>query len=287
MKQLFASCLLFLSSVAPGQYEPYPNEYGYFWIQGKAVTLAYSHLSAPANVSQTTMLQVLARMEAAIDGLNIPGLTAQVDTNVRATGCATADRNMVVVCWGAVASGTGNFTSTGGLDSSLNVWREGRITLDNTPLTVWTSADVIYAQAMHQLLHVVGFGHPQGSGTSVLNGAADLTAIDTAGLQAKYGANGCTLTYDANKNIAIPYVTYMGSAYKVTIHHNGGTSFSLVPGTVSQYGGTNIPLTHCQNLAVDGTNQIHFDSVNVNGAIYWGDMVYANGALTLTASGRK
>lgn len=287
MKQLFASCLLFLSSFAFGQYEPYPNDYGWFWIQGKTVTLAYSHLNAPANVSQTTMLQVLARMEAAIDGLNISGLTAQVDTNVKATGCATADRNMVVLCWGAVSTGSGNFTSTGGLDTSLNVWREGRITLDNV-LTVWTNADMIYAQAMHQFLHVVGFQHPStASGTSVLNGAAELTAIDVAGLQAKYGANGCTLTYDSNKNIAIPYVTFRGNAYKVTIHHNGGASFSLVPGTVSQYGGTNIPLTHCQNLAVDGTNQIHFDSVNVNGNIYWGDMVYANGALTLTASGRK
>ena len=286
MKQLFACCLLFLSSLAFGQYEPYPNEYGWFWIQGKSVTLAYSHLNAPANVSQTTMLQVLARMEAAIDGLNISGLTAQVDTNVKTTGCATADRNMVVICWGAVPTGSGTFTSTGGLDSSLAVWREGRITLDNS-LTVWASADVIYAQAMHQLLHVVGFQHPAGSGTSVLNGAADLTAVDIAGLQVKYGANGCTLTYDASKNIAIPYITYRGNAYKVTIHHNGGTSFSMVPGSTSQYGGTNIPLTHCQNLAVDATNHVHFDSVNVNGYIYWGDMVLANGALTLTASGPK
>jgi hypothetical protein len=285
MKQLFACCLLFLSSMSFAQYELYPNDQGWFWIQGKSVTLAYSHLNAPANVSQTTMLGVLARMEAAIDGLNIPGLTVQVDTNVKATGCASADRNMTVICWGAVTTGSGNFTSTGGIDSSLNVWREGRITLDNV-LTVWTDADMIYAQAMHQLLHVVGFQHPS-SGTSVLNGAADLTAVDVAGLQAKYGANGCTLTYDSSKNIVIPYVTYRGNAYKVTIHHNGGASFSLVPGTVSQYGGTNIPLTHCQNLAVDGNNQIRFDSVNVNGAIYWGEMTLANGALTLTASGRK
>ena len=117
-----------------------------------------------------------------------------------------------------------------------------------------------------------------------MNGALELTQIDIDGLRQVYSSSRCTLTYDmTTRNINIPYVTYRGNSYNATIHHNGGASFTLVG--ASMYSAANPPLTGCQNIAVDGNNQVHLPNVNVNGAIYWGDLTLSNGSLTLTTSG--
>ena len=283
MKKLIACCSLFASSLALGQAVPMPESSGQFWIEGRTVTLAYSNLNAPDGISNATMLQGLAKMEADLEALNTT-LEVQVDTNVRSTGCGVVGTDTVVVCWQPVAGNSGNFTNVSG-GSGTNYWREATVILDNQ--TAWSSNAAVYAVAMHELMHVLGFGHPEGSGTSVLNGALDLTQLDKDGLIAMYSPTRCTLTYNlTSREIVIPYVTYRGNAYRATIRHDGGTTFSLVTTGTSMYTAASPPQAACQNVAVDANNQGHLPRVNVNGAIYYGDLTLTgNNTLTLSNYG--
>lgn len=282
LKTLIAGCSLFASSMAMSQAIPLDPANGYFWIDGRTLTIAYSSLAAPVNVSNTTMLQVLADVEARLEGLNIPGLQVTIDTNVRNTGCSVRNPNEVLVCWTPVEGNTSTVLNIGG-GSGVNFWREGNVMLD-TVATMWTGADMLYSNTLHQVMHILGYGHPNGSGTSVLNGAPDLTQLDIDGLHAGYSASRCAVTY-VGGDVVVPYVTYKGGAYKVTLRHNGGANFTLAPGSITAYGAANMPLTPCQSLAVDASDEVHFPNVNVGGFLYNATLrLNASGGLTLISS---
>jgi hypothetical protein len=283
MKKLLACSSMFISSLAMAQAVPSGNDWGQFWIEGKTLTLAYSSAGAPSGITNAQMLQILADIEGDIDALNIPSLQVQVDLTVRTTGCDLG-QNTVVICWSPIPGNTGGFTNASG-GGGANWWREATILLDNDT-TPWSGSPQIFASTLHQLMHIVGFGHPEGSGTSILNGAPELTQVDIDGLRSVYSANRCTLTYNpTSRAINIPFVTYRGNAYNATILHNGGASFSLLPGT-SMYTATDAPKTGCQGIAVDANNQLQLPKVNVNGTVMWGNFTLSNGSLTLTASGQ-
>jgi hypothetical protein len=281
-KALITACSLLVSSLSFGQTaNVYGPETGFYWIDGKTVTLAYSNAGAPAAVPNSMMLQVLADIEAKLDGLKVPGLEVAIDTNVRNTTCDEHQRNQVLVCWEAITGQTGNFHPKTGMEGTT-AWQSADVVLDKQ--TTWTR-DAMYAQLMHQLLHVLGFGHPEGSNNSVLNGAADLTAIDTAGLQAYYNTR-CVYMYNpADKTVVLPFVTYRGNAYNVTVHNDGNNNFSLTK--VSMWTPATPPKTPCQSLAVDGNNDLHIPAVNVGGASIWADLRVQNGSLVLRNSGRN
>ncbi len=278
-KALLAGCSLFLSSLTFAQANPMNPETGFFWIEGKTVNIAYSNAGAPGDISNATVLQVLADIEAKLNGLNVPGLNVSIDTNVRNTSCDGRQRNEVLVCWEAIQGNTGNFVNLGGMEGTTS-WREANVIVDKQ--TAWNE-DSLYAMVMHELLHVLGFGHPEGAGNSVLNGAPDLTDIDIAGLQTMY-ATRCVYVYEeATRNVVLPFATYQNNAYKVTLHHDGGNTFSLA--SVAMWSAANPPLTPCQSLGVDGNNQVHIPAVNVGGTSVWADLTLQGNVLILTNKG--
>ena len=282
-KTLFAAASLLLSSLTFAQtaniYDP--AETGWFWIDGKTVTIAYSAADAPDSVPNSLMMQVLADVEGKLDGLNVPGLSVAIDTNVRNTNCEARQHNQVLVCWEAITGNTGNFANVGGMGGTT-AWQAASLVVDKQ--TVWTR-DTLYTTVMHQLLHILGFGHPEGSGNSIMNGAADITSIDIAGLQTMFTTR-CVFPYNAtDKTVVLPFVTYRDNAYNVTVHNDGNNNFSLA--TVSMWTAASPPKTPCQGLAVDGNNELHVPAVNVGGASIWADLRLQNGMLVLTNSGRN
>jgi hypothetical protein len=273
---LAAGCSLFLSSLTFAQTNVNAD---YFWIDGKTVTVAYASGTAPTSVSNAMLMQVLADIEAKLDGLKIPGLEVAIDTTVRNT-CDDREHNKVLVCWGTVSDNLATFAGYNGMDGTTG-WRSANVILDRQ--VAWTR-DSLYAWTMHELMHVLGFTHPPGSGTSVLNGAADLTTLDIDGLQTMYAAR-CVFPYNAtDKTVVLPFVTYRGNAYKATVHNDGNNNFSLAAVTMWTSAG---PITPCQGLAVDANNELHVPAVNAGGVSIWADLRVQNGGLVLLRSGRN
>jgi hypothetical protein len=278
---LLAGCSLFLSSLTFGQTNVNAN---YFWIDGKPLTIAYANASGPTGaVPNAMMMQVLADIEGKLDGLKVPGLEVAIDTTARTTTCDERQRNQVLVCWGSVPDNTATFTGYNGIDGAAG-WRAANVILDRQ--TAWTR-DSLYAMIMHELMHVLGFTHPDGPGAapSVLTGAADLTSFDITGLQTMYGAR-CVFPYNTTtSDVILPYVTYLGNAYNVTVHYNGDNTFSFA--NVSAWSPSNLPTTPCQGLAVDANNELHIPAISVGGTSIWADLGVRNGALVALNSGRN
>jgi hypothetical protein len=284
MKQaLIAGGSLLLSSLACGQTANLynPAETGWVWLDGKTITIAYSSAGAASGVSNATMLQVLADIEARLDGLNVPGLEVAIDTNVRNTNCDARQRNQVLVCWEAINDNIATFVNIGGMEGTTG-YQLANVVLDYR--NAWTP-ETLKTMIMHELMHVIGFGHPEGSNNSVLNGATDLTPIDITGLQTQW-ADRCMYTYNAtDQTVVLPFVTYRGNAYNVTVHNDGNNQFSLAQ--VAMWTPAAPPKTPCQNLAVDDTDQLHVPRVNVGGASMWADLKLVGSRLVLMNSGRN
>jgi hypothetical protein len=284
-KALIAAGSLFLSSLVSAQSTSLPTN-GWFWIEGKTLTLAYTNTGAPGSVSNATMLEALAKIEARLEGLNIPGLEVAIDTNVRNTTCDDLQRNQVLFCWGTLEPGyPGAPDNKGGMEGTTS-WRLGKVLLDKN--TSW-SPDFLYSTSMHELMHVLGFQHPDPAvvppGNSVLNGANDLKDVDTSSLRAMYNTR-CVYMYNpADKTVVLPYVSYKGNAYNVTVHNDGNNIFSLAK--VAMWSPADPPTTPCQSLAVDGTNQLHVPAVNVGGVSVSADLALEGGRLVLKNSRRN
>lgn len=291
MKKFVASCLLFASSFTFGQVTPpYDPLDGIYWIDGKTVTITYSPKDAPATVSASQMAQVIAQVEARINGLNIPGLRVAVGRLDLPNACAHKERNIVHVCWEARVDRRVDSIMSVNTDGSA-FWRESLLLFSNT--ADWTDPTrPVYQQFMHYLLHVLGLTHPR-DGTiryeSVINNnTMDLAQNDIDGLRALFTATRCALAYNADTGIVdVPFVTYAGRAYRARLQNLGGGNFSIVPGSIAMYSSGNMPLTPCQALVVDGTGEFHVPQVWIGGTLYWATLrLGANNRLTVLRSGR-
>ncbi|HEY0961600.1 MAG TPA: hypothetical protein VGE69_04510 [Pseudomonadales bacterium] len=283
--KLSASCLFaaatLVSGIAFAQPAPYSAQERIHWIDGQTVTITYSPAGAPAQVSSAAAAKVLADIEAKFDSLGIAGLDVAIGNREVANGCAGVGRNTVHICWEPRTGTTADARNTGNTDGSV-FWREGTIILSSS--TTWTEASV-YATLMHYMLHVLGFGHPVGD--SVQNGAADLTALDISGLQTMYGAGSCALTYDATlRQVEIPFVKYRGGTYTARLQHNGGNDFTIVPGSIGMLNSANMPTSRCHGLAIDANNDLYIPQVNVGNSLFWANLRFENGRLTLTGRGQ-
>lgn len=275
---LFAAATL-VSGIALAQPAPYSAEERIHWIDGETVTITYA--PGGAAVSNTVAAEVLADIEAKFDGLNIAGLNVAIGNRDVATGCDGASRNTVHICWEPRTGTTADARNVGNTDGSV-FWREGTIILSSS--TTWTEAS-LYTTLMHYMLHVLGFGHPVGD--SVQNGAADLTQLDINGLQTMYGSGSCALTYDAStRTVNIPFVKYRGGTYTARLQHNGGNDFTIVPGSVGMLNSGNMPTSRCHGLAIDGNNDLHIPEVRVGSGLYWANLRFENGRLTMTGRGQ-
>jgi hypothetical protein len=297
MKTLFAASLLLASSATFAQVVawPYAEEEGIHWIDGKTVNITYSHAGAPSTVSQAMATQVLADVEARLNGLGLPGLHVQIGRRDITTACDYRERNSVHICWEVRQGRRADSINTGYTDGS-EFWREGIIILGNQE--DWTDPTrPLYQQVQHYLLHILGFAHPEREperAISVINNNAnDLTQIDIDGLRAMYGGGRCALQYNANGTVNIPFVSYQGGAYTARLQHDGGSGLAIVPGSLGRYGngGFNvpgpIPTSPCHGLAIDGNNQLHIPAVWINGLSHWATLRMENGAFRVIASGRN
>lgn len=281
--KLSASCLFVTASLVSGtalaQPAPYSPDDRIHWIDGEAVTITYA--PGGAAVSSAVAADVLADIEAKFDSLGIAGLNVAIGNRDVANGCDGVGRNTVHICWEPRTGTMADARNTGRTDGA-SFWREGNIILSSSE--TWSEA-ALYSTLMHYMLHVLGFGHPVGD--SVQNGAADLTALDISGLQTMYGAGSCALTYDAgSRTVDIPFVRYSGGTYSAQLQHNGGNDFTIVPGTIGMWNSTNMPTTRCQGLAIDGNGDLQIPQVRVGDGLYWANLRFANGRLTLTGRGQ-
>jgi hypothetical protein len=295
MKNLLALCLLFVSGTVLGQGVawPYAPEEGIHWIDGKTVNITYSHTDAPSTVSRAAALQVLADVEARLNGLGIAGLRVQIGRTDITTACNYRQRNSVHICWEPRQGRRADSMNTGYTDGA-SFWREGWIILGNQ--ADWTDPTrPLYQQVQHYLLHVLGFAHPDRTTVvSVINNnSMDLTQVDIDGLRAMYGPGRCALTLDGSGVITVPFAMYLGSAYTAKLKDDGANGFTIVPGSIGRYGdgGYNvmepIPISPCQSLAIDGNNELHLPEVTVGGQTRWMTLRLANGAFRVTGSGVK
>jgi hypothetical protein len=290
MKKFVASCLLFASSFAVGQTTPpYDPSEGLYWIDGKTVTITYSPKDAPATVSTSDMAQVIAQVEARLNGLNIPGLHVAVGRLDLPNACDHKAPNVVHVCWEARVDRRVDSIMSINTDGST-FWRESLILMANT--ADWTDPTrPLYQQVMHYLMHILGFTHPR-DGTiryeSVINNnTMDLSQGDIDGLRAMFTETRCALSYNASTGVVdVPYASYMGHAYKAQLQNVGGGQFTLVPGSLAQYSSSNLPLTPCQGLVIDASNEFHIPQVWVGGNLYWATLHLASGRFTLTGTGQ-
>ena len=294
MKKLLA-LLLLCANAAFAQTPEYALDYHIFWNYDVPVRLTYSTLDAPPSAPRALVLEVLADVEARINGLNIPGLSVQIGRTDLAVSCEARTRSEVLICWENREGETSNFQTYNRTDD-VNYWHEANIIMGKN--TVWTEA-MLYEWILHHVMHVVGFAHPHGTpGESVLHAAPDLTQMDIDALRNKYRADRCALTYGANGQINLPFVKYMGGAYTATLQHGGGSSFSLVPGSLGRYGSQGFntppmqesarlrvpvpaPATPCPALEIDGNNQLFLPEVKVGSTTYQATLKLANGGFTL------
>jgi hypothetical protein len=291
MKKFIASCLLFASHLAFGQVTPpYDPADGIYWIDGKTVTITYSPTDAPAAVSASQMAQVIAQVEARINGLNIPGLHIAVGRLDLPNACAHKERNVVHVCWEPRIDRRVDSIVSVNTDGSV-FWRESLILMSNS--ADWTDPTrPVYQQFMHYLLHVLGLTHPR-DGTiryeSVINNnTMDLSQGDIDGLRALFTDTRCALSYDSGTgSVDVPFVNFGGRAYSAKLQNEGGGSFSIVPGTIAMYGSGYTPTTPCQSLAIDASGEFHVPQVWIGGSLYWATLrLGANNRLSLVNSGR-
>jgi hypothetical protein len=277
MKKFVASCLLFASSLTFGQVvtPPYDPSEGLYWIDGKTIMITYSPKDAPAAVSTSQMAQVIAQVEARINGLNIPGLRVAVGRLDLPNACAHKERNVVHVCWEARVDRRVDSIMSVNTDGST-FWRESLILMSNT--ADWTDPTrPVYQQFMHYLLHILGFAHPRDGDTryeSVINNnTMDLSQGDIAGMRAVFTSTRCALSYNPSTGtVDVPYVSYFGRAYKAQLQNAGGGQFTLVPGSVAMYSSGNPPLTPCQGLAIDASNEFRIPQVWIGGSLYGGTL---------------
>ena len=295
MKKLLAPLLLCASSAALSQTPEYALDYHIFWNYDVPVTLTYSTLDAPPSAPYAVVLEVLADVEARINGLNIPGLSVRIGRTDLSVPCESRTRSEALICWENRTGETSNFQTYNRTDD-VNYWHEANIIMGKN--TVWTEA-MLYEWILHNVMHVVGFSHPHGtSGESVLHNAPDLTQMDIDALQQRYRADRCALTYGTNGQVNFPFVKYMGGAFTASLQHDGGQDFSLVPGTLGRYGsqGYNtpamqdsarlrvsvpVPATPCPALEIDGNNELYVPEVKVNGVTYEATLKFENGKFTL------
>ena len=308
MKKLLAPSLLCAavavcaSSAALGQTPAYALDYHIFWNYDVPVTLTYSTLDAPPSAPRALVLEVLADVEARINGLNIPGLSVRIGRTDLSVPCEARSRSEALICWENRQGETSNFQTYNRTDD-VNYWHEANIIMGKN--TVWTEA-MLYEWILHHVMHVVGFSHPNESpeGSSVLHGAPDLTQMDIDALRQKYSAGRCALTYGSNGQINFPFVKYMGGAFTATLQHEGAAGFALVPGTLGRYGSQGFntpplqesavlrvpvpaPATPCPALEIDGNNEMFVPEVNVNGVTYEATLKLANGRFTLVSKAVK
>lgn len=297
MKALFAAGLLFASATALAQPVawPYAEEEGIHWIEGKTVNITYSHTDAPATVTQAMANQVLADVEARLNGLGISGLNVTIGRRDITTACSYRERNSVHICWEPRDGRRADSINTGYTDGS-EFWREGLIILGNQ--ADWTDQTrPLYQQVQHYLLHILGFAHPEREpdrAISVINNnSLDLTQLDIDGLRTMYGGGRCALRYESNGTVRVPFVMYQGSAYTARLQHDGGRGLTIVPGSLGRYGNASfnvskpIPTTPCHGLSIDGTGEFHVPEVWIGGQLRWATLRMANGGFTVTNSGVK
>lgn len=295
MKGLVAACLLFASgsTFAQAVAWPYAEEEGIHWIDGKTVNITYSHAGAPAAVTQAMANQVLADVEARLNGLGLSGLRVQIGNRDITTGCAYRARNSVHICWEPRDGRRADSINSGHTDGN-EFWREGIIILGNQEN--WTDPTrPLYQQVQHYLLHILGFAHPEREperAISVINNnALDLTQLDIDGLRAMYGGGRCALQYASDGTVRIPFVRYQGGAYTARLQHDGQRGLTIIPGSLGRYGngGYNvsnpIPTTPCHGLAIDGNNELHIPEVWIGGQLRWATLRFVNGSFTVVATG--
>jgi hypothetical protein len=309
MKKLLAPLLLCASCMALGQEvststPEYDLRYHIFWNFDVPVTLNYSTLDAPPSAPRDLVLKALGRVEARFNGLNIPGLSVRIGRTDLAVSCDYHTRNEVTICWENRQGETSNYQTFNRTDD-VNYWHEGMIVMGKN--TVWDEA-LLYEWLTHHVMHMVGFSHPNAAGDagrSVLHGAPDLTQMDIDSLRYKYRADRCALTYDSSGRINLPFVKYIGGGFFGTLQHDGGASFSLVPGSLGRFGSQafNVPSlidpsvairipvyappTPCPALEIDGNNELFLPEVKVGGVTYQGTMRLANGKFTLISKAPK
>ena len=300
MKKLLAPLLLCASGAVLAQTPEYALDYHIFWNYDVPVTLTYSTLDAPPSAPRALVLEVLADVEARINGLNIPGLSVRIGRTDLAVSCDGRTPSEVLICWENRQGETSNFQTYNRTDD-VNYWHEANIIMGKN--TVWTEA-MLYEWILHHVMHVVGFSHPHGTpGESVLHDAPDLTQMDIDALRSKYRADRCALSYGANGQINFPFVKYMGGAFTATLQHDGA-GFALVPGTLGRYGSQGFntpplqesarlrvpvpaPATPCPALEIDGNNELYVPEVKVNGVSYEATLKLANGRFTLLRKAAK
>ncbi len=302
MKKLLVPLLLCASCATFGQTvmstPEYDLNYHIFWNFGVPVTLNYSTLDAPPSAPRDLVIKVLGRVEARYNALNIAGLSVRIGRTDLAVSCDYRTRNEVTICWETRQGETSNFQTYNRTDD-VNYWHEGTVVMGKN--TVWDEA-LLYEWISHHVMHMVGFSHPNdpsADGKSVLHGAPDLMQMDIDALRYKYRADRCALTYDANRQIKLPFVKYMGGGFIGVLQHDGGNSFSLVPGTLGRYGSQSFnvppppepsarirvpvpaPATPCPALEIDGNNELFIPEVKVGGVSYQGTLKLASGKFTL------
>jgi hypothetical protein len=292
MKAFIAFCFLLASNVAFSQIvtPPYDPSEGLYWIDGHTVTITYSPKDAPATVSASQMAQVIAQAEARINGLNIPGLRIAVGRLDLPNGCADRSPNIVHVCW--------EHRVDRRVDPMMYIRTDGSTFWNDSYLLFANNADwtdptrPLYQQFMHYLLHVLGLAHPRDGNirfeSVINNNVNDLSQGDIDGLRAVFTATRCALSYNAsNGTVDVPYVSVGGKAYSAQLQNLGGGNFSVVPGSLSMYSSTKLPLTPCQGLKVDASGEFHVPQVWVGSGLYWATLrLGANNRLTLQGSGR-
>lgn len=290
MKNLVVLCWLFLSGAALAQPVawPYAPEEKIYWIEGKTVNITYSHTDAPSTVSLAMANQVLADVEARLNGLGIPGLRVQIGRRDITTACNYRERNSVHICWELRDGRRADSINTPMTDGST-FWREGIIILGNQ--ADWTDPTrPLYQQVQHYLLHILGFAHPEREpdrAISVINNnSMDLTQLDIDGLRNMYGGSRCVLSVD-NGVLAIPFVNYRGRAYGGRLQHDGQSGYMIVPGSVSVFSSSNYPISPCHDLTIDGNNELYIPDVRIGGQLRWATMRFTGSGFTMTGSGAK
>jgi hypothetical protein len=299
---LFSAPLLCASHAAFSQATVTPEyDLGYhiFWNYDVPLTLNYSTLDAPPSAPRNLVVKVLGDIEARINGLDIPGLSLRIGNTELAVNCDIRRPSEVTICWENRQGETSNFQTYNRTDD-VNFWQEANIIMGKN--TEWDEP-MLYQWLSHHVMHIIGFSHPEGSGTSVLNGAADFTQMDIDALRHRYRANHCALTYTSEGRIPLPFVKYQGGAFTASLQ-NDGAGFSIVPGSLGRYGSQSynipppdaatslrvplpVPATPCPALEIDGNNELHVPEIWVNGSLFEGTLVYTNGRFALKSAGPK
>src|SRR5688500_1006208 len=123
MNKLLAPLLLCASSAALSQTPEYALDYHIFWNFDVPVTLTYSMLDAPPSAPRALVLEVLADVEARINGLNIPGLSVRIGRTDLSVPCDVRSRSEALICWENRQGETSNFQTYNRTDD-VNYWHE-------------------------------------------------------------------------------------------------------------------------------------------------------------------